>query len=222
MKSKKPFHTELSINDIRASAWNASQGSEKSYKFLLKENRRLAKLANSRLRALEKSKLDMFSYDRAITYLHNRDLRRFPTALPEPTDYRAVVNQLQELVTFINAKTSTVAGARKTLDAKINVIEEHTGKTFTPEQRIRIGHLLGNDSISSLLREVRGGSEDVIDTISELSIADANTEQISSIIDKHLAGYDPFGFNADYLSYDEMMDELRQLYRSKNEEEEEE
>ena len=76
---------------------------------------------------------------------------------------------------------------------------------------------MGTDSISTILREVRGDSGDVIEILEELSIGDIDTDKISSIIDKHLAGYNPFEdnpffANADYLSYDEMMDELRQLY----------
>lgn len=209
---KQPFKTELSINDIRASAWNASQGSTDSYRFLQEQNRKLAKLANGRLRALEKAGYDMFAYDRAYTFLRNHDQRRFSTKLPDASNYKAIVSQLQELVTFVNAKTSTVAGARKALNDKIDKISEFTGTEYTPEQRLRLGHLLGTDSISTLLREVRGDSGEVIDVIEEIAITDVNTDAIRSIIDKHLAGYNPFGDNTDYLSYDEMMDELRALY----------
>ena len=211
LKPRQAFRTELSINDIRASAWNASEGSESSYKFLQTQNRKLAKLANSRLRALEKAGYDMFAYDRAYTYLKNIGLRRFPTALPDPTNYKGIVSQLTELVTFINAKTSTVAGARKTLNDKLDKISEFTGNTYTPQQRITLGRLLGTDSVSTLLREVRGDSGEVIDVLEEVSMNEANIENISSIIDKHLAGYNPFGDNSDYMSYDEMMEELRRL-----------
>lgn len=216
LKPRQAFRTELSINDIRASAWNASEGSESSYKFLQTQNRKLAKLANSRLRALEKAGFDMFAYDRAYTYLKNIGLRRFPTALPDPTNYKGIVSQLTELVTFINAKTSTVAGARKTLNDKLDKISEFTGNTYTPQQRITLGRLLGTDSVSTLLREVRGDSGEVIDVLEEVSMNEANIENISSIIDKHLAGYNPFGDNSDYMSYDEMMEELRRLNTGDN------
>lgn len=211
LKSRQPFRTELSINDIRASAWNASQGSHDSYKFLQEQNRRLAKLANSRLRALEAAGYDMFAYDRAYTYLKNNDLRRFSTKLASPSNYKGMVYQLQELVTFINAKTSTVACARKTLNDKMNKISEFTGKEYTESQRRTLGRLLGEDSVSTLLREVRGDSAEVIDVLEEISMDEVNADDVSSIIDKHLAGYDPFGDNSDYLSYDEMMEELRRL-----------
>lgn len=211
LKPKQPFHTDLSINDIRASAWNASEGSQPSYQFLQQQNRKLAKLANSRLRALEKAGYDMFAYDRAYTYLRNHGLRRFPTKLAEPSDYKGMVSQLSELVTFVNAKTSTVAGARKALNDKLDKISEFTGKEYTQEQRFRLGHLLGTDSVSTLLREVRGDSGEVIDVLEEISMNEANIDNISSIIDKHLAGYNPFGDNSDYMTYDEMMDELKRL-----------
>lgn len=220
-KTRQPFRTELSINDIRASAWNATQGSTESYQKLQRENRRLAKLANSRMRALEKANLDMNAYNRAFTYLQNQGLKRFSSKLAPPSDYKGMVNQLSELVTFINAKTSTVAGARTSLNDKMDKIEEFTGKHYDYDQRIRLGKLLGTDSIATLLREVRGDSGDVIEVLEELSMDDIDKDKISSIIDKHLGGYNPFDdspffANLDYLSYDEMMDELRQLYSERD------
>lgn len=217
-KRFQPFRTELSINDIRASAWNASQGSVDSYKKLQKENRRLAHLANSRMRQLERANLDMNAYNRAFTYLQNQGKRRFSTVLAPSTDYKGMVNQLSELVTFINAKTSTVAGARKALNDKMDKIEEFTGNHYNYEQRLTLGKLLGTDSISTLLREVRGDSGDVIEVLEELALNDVDQKEIASIIDKHLAGYNPFEespffANLDYMSYDEMMDELRNLYK---------
>lgn len=214
----RAIRTDLTINEIRASAWNASMGSEESYKYLRSQYLKLSKLANSRIRALEKAGYDMFAYDRIITYLKNHDLRRFSSKFAPSTDYKEMVNQLSELVTFINSKTSTVAGARKMLDAKVDMISEQTGTIYTPEQKLKIGKLLGTDSISTLLREVRGNSQEVIEVIEELALTDSNVEQISSIIDKHLAGYNPFSNspffdNFDYMSYDELMGELHNLSR---------
>lgn len=215
MAGFQPVRTTLSINDIRASAWNVSQGSKDSYKFLQENNRRLAKIANARMRALEKAHLDINAYNRASVYLSNNGLKRFPSKLP--TDYKSMVMQMSELVTFINAKTSTVAGAKKAMNDKIDKIQEFTGKTYTQDQRFRLGQLLGTDSISSLLRDVKGDSGEVIEVIEELAMDDINRDEISSIIDKYLAGYNPFEenpffANMDYLSYDEMLEELRNLY----------
>lgn len=215
-KRFQPFRTDLSINDIRASAWNALQGSDESYQKLVQQNRRLAKLANSRMRALEKAKLDMNAYNRAKTYLDNMGLNKFSTRLASQSNYKGMVKQLEELVTFINAKTSTVGGARAALNAKLDKLQEATGKTYTQDQRIRLGKLLGTDSISTLLREVRGDSSDVIEVLEELSMDDYNRDEIVSIIDKHLEGYNPFEDNPffsnfDYMNYDQMMNELRNL-----------
>jgi hypothetical protein len=41
---------------------------------------------------------------------------------------------------------------------------------------------------------------------------EVNADEISSIIDKHLAGYNPWGDNSDYMTYDEMMEELRRIH----------
>lgn len=215
-KTKQPFRTELSINDIRASAWNAMEGSPQSYEKLQKENRKLAKVANSRLRALEKSGYDMFAYDRAITYLKNQGLTRFPTTLAPSDDFKGMVNQLSELVTFINAKSSTVAGARKALNDKLDKISEFTGTTYTEAQRYQLGRLLSTDSISTLLRDVRGDSAEVIEVLEELSMKEANLDSITSIIDKYLEGWSPWetapwAIKSRGMSYDEMMDALREL-----------
>lgn len=214
VKHRQPFRTELSISDIRAFTWNAVKGDPAAYEFLREQNKRLAKLANSRLRALEAAGYDMFAYDRAITYLANHDKRRFSTRLPKPDrNFEEIVNQMSELVTFINAKTSTVAGATKTLHDKISKISEFTGTSYNSEQEYRMGRLLGTDSISQLLREVRGDSADVIEVIEEAAMSDVNVDELTSIIDKHLAGYDPWGDNTDYLVYDEMMEQLRAVIR---------
>lgn len=220
-KKDRAFRTSLTINEIRASAWNASMGSPDSYAFLEQENRKLANLANRRLRALEKANLDMFAYDRAITYLANSDRTRFSTKLPSPSNYKAIVEQMQELITFINARTSTVAGARNTLNAKIDMLMKQTGHTYTEAEKNRIGRLIGTDSISTLLREVKGNSDEVIDMIEEIALTDANVDRITSIIDKHLAGYNPFEdspffSNSDYLAYDDMMDEIRREIRGED------
>lgn len=217
-KYRQPIRSNLSISEVRSLAWNAVNNDPFSFEILESENRRLAKIANSRLRALEASGYDMFAYDRAITYLQNRNKTRFSTKLPKPDrNYEEIVNQMSELINFINVKTSTVAGAKKALHDKVDKISEFTGHEYTEDQEYRLGRLLGTDSISQLLREVRGDSAEVIEVIEEASMSDVNVQQLASIIDRHLAGYDPFGDNTDYLDYDEMMFELREeLERQRN------
>ena len=216
LKPKQPFRTKLSINDIRRLAWNAVQGDVEAYNELKKENRSLANIANNRLRALEKAGLDMFAYDRAMTFLENQDLRRFSSKFVSQDDWRGMVEQLSELVTFVNAKTSTVAQARDYLDKKLQKFSEYTGKTYTDKQKYYMGRLLGTDSISTLLRDVRGASDDVIDFIEEIANKapdDDTVREMTSIIDNYLAGYNPFEDSSSYLNYDVMMRELKELYK---------
>lgn len=215
MSGKQPFRTDLSINDIHVLAWNASQGNEMSYTILKEQNRKLAKIANVRMKALEKAGYDMMAYDRAHTYLELQGLKQFSTKLASPSDYKGMVKQLQELTTFINLESSTVAGAKKALNKKLQTISDFTGKTYSEEQKLALGRLLSNDSITTLLRDVRGDSGEVIDALEELSLTDVDTQAINEVIDKYLAGYDPFGDSFDYLNYDEMMNELRALYQER-------
>ena len=221
---KRAYRTELSINDIRASAWNASQGSEESYNRLKAENRKLAQIANSRMRALKREKLDMFAYDRAATYLANRNLKQFPLTLKN--SYTEMVQQLSELVTFINNYTSTVSGARYASNKKIEALSEATGRTYTEKQKYNLSRLLGTDSISTLLRDVRGDSAEVIEVLEELSLQDLekeNKEQITNAVDRYLEGWQPFE-NAPWaiksrgMNYDELMEELRSIIDKNNKE----
>ena len=221
---KRAYRTELSINDIRASAWNASQGSEESYNRLKAENRKLAQIANSRMRALKREKLDMFAYDRAATYLANRNLKQFPLTLKN--SYTEMVQQLSELVTFINNYTSTVSGARYASDKKIEALSEATGRAYTEKQKYNLSRLLGTDSISTLLRDVRGDSAEVIEVLEELSLQDLekeNKEQITNAVDRYLEGWQPFE-NAPWaiksrgMNYDELMEELRSIIDKNNKE----
>lgn len=212
----QPYRTELSINDIRASAWNASQGNTSSYAFLQEQNRKLAKLANRRMRQLKSANLDMFAYDRAKVYLENRSLSRFPETLPDASNYPEMVNQLSELVAFINNKSSTLAGAKKVLDDKLKAISDATGTTYTDKQKENLGRLLGTDSVSTLLRDIRGNSLEVIEILEELSLKDMqdeNREAITRVVDRYLEGYQPFSMAPGIIStrgltYDELMDEL--------------
>ena len=214
---QKAYRTELSINDIRASAWNAVQGSNESYRKLAEENRKLAKIANARMRALKKANLDMFAYDRAATYLANRNLKTFPTTLQK--DYKTMVTQLSELITFINHYTSTVSGARYASNKKIEALSEATGHEYTEKQKYNLSRLLGTDSISTLLRDVRGDSADVIEVLEELSLQDLqedNKRQITEAVVRYLAGWQPFESapwvaKSTGMNYDELMDELRSI-----------
>lgn len=214
---QRAYRTELSINDIRAAAWNATQGSTESYEKLKAENKKLAKIANSRMRALKKEQLDMFAYDRASTYLANRNLKQFPLTLEK--SYPTIVQQLSELVTFINSYTSTVSGARYASDRKIEALSEATGHTYTDKQKYNLSRLLGTDSISTLLRDVRGDSTDVIEVLEELSLQDLkeeNKSQIINVVDRYLQGWQPFedspwAIKSRGMNYDELMDELRSM-----------
>lgn len=214
---KRAYRTELSINDIRASAWNAVQGNDESYRTLRDINRKLAKIANSRIYALKKENLDMFAYDRAVTYLANRNLKQFPMTLQR--DYKTMVTQLSELTLFINQYTSTVSGARYAMDRKIKALSEATGHEYTEKQKYNLGRLLGTDSVSALLRDVRGDSTDVIEILEELSLKDIKEEyreSINEVVDTYLAGWNPFDAfswqeKSHGMTYDEMMRQLRAI-----------
>ena len=213
----KYVRSALSINDIRGLAWNAVQGSEQSYEILESQYRKLSKIANNRLRLLEKAELDMFAYDRVITYLENQGESRFSQEFAPSNDFKEMVDQMSELVAFVNSKTSTVAGARKALKKKLDTIAEFTGKTYTKEQRQNLGRLLGTDSVSTLLRDIRGNSGEVIEALEDIALISADSKAVSEIIDRYLLGWQPWDNTLDFLgrsrgmNYDELLDSLREL-----------
>ncbi len=207
--ARPAYRTEMSIIDYRTLAWKASDSNPIAYQKLVSENRRLARLANSRLRSLEKAGLDMFAYDRAITYLKSQGRTRFSSKFADQSDYKGMITQITELVNFINARSSTVANAREMLEKKLERISAYTGTAYTEEQKYRLGRLLSNDSISALLRDVRANSDEVLELLEEISMSEFNEERLTNIIDRYLMGYDPFNINLNYLNYDDLMDELR-------------
>ena len=213
----KYVRSTLSINDIRGLAWNAVQGSEQSYEILESQYRKLSKIANNRLRLLEKAELDMFAYDRVITYLENQGDSRFSQEFASSNDFKEMVDQMSELVAFVNSKTSTVAGARKALKKKLDTIAEFTGKTYTKEQRQNLGRLLGTDSVSTLLRDIRGNSGEVIEALEDIALTSADSKAVTEIIDRYLLGWQPWDNTLDFLgrsrgmNYDELLDSLREL-----------
>lgn len=213
----RAYRSELSIVDIRGLAWNAVQGSDQSYEILEAQNKKLAKMANSRMRALKAAGLDMFAYDRAITYLENNDLKRFSTKFASQDDFKGMVEQLSELVAFINSKTSTVAGAKRALNEKLDKISEYTGTDYTQSQRQNLGRLLGTDSISTLLRDIRGNSSEVIEALEDISLTSLDTQRVTEIVDRYLTGWTPWSntpwvFRSQEMNYDELIDALRDLY----------
>ena len=86
-------------------------------------------------------------------------------------------------------------------------------------QKYNLSRLLGTDSISTLLRDVRGDSADVIEVLEELSLQDLqedNKRQITEAVDRYLAGWQPFESapwvaKSTGMNYDELMDELRSI-----------
>ena len=217
---EKPLvvQSELSINDIRGLAWNAVQGNQQSYEILEAQNRKLAKLANNRLRLLKKADLEMFAYDRAKTYLDTVGLKKFSTTL-DTSSFSSMVEQMTELISFVNAKTSSVVGARKALKKKLDKISEFTGTEYTSEQAKALGKLLSTDSVSTLLRDIRGDSGEVIEALEDLAYVDADKSELVKIIDTYLQGWTPFdnapwALKSQGMNYDELMSALQELYET--------
>lgn len=80
----------------------------------------LARIANTRLRALEKAGRDYWSYDSAVNYTQaTRGTNRFSNAKHWRGTEEGLVSEIQRLLNFLNSKSSTVSGS-KAIESRIH------------------------------------------------------------------------------------------------------
>jgi len=85
-----------------------SKNWQSEYNELALYNKRLARLANQRLRELKKAKKDYYAYDSAISFTDRMfGTTRYKENLESPNDMKAQILSMQR---FLNFETSTVEG----------------------------------------------------------------------------------------------------------------
>lgn len=88
--------------------FNGSKIGQEEYIELLRYNRQLARLSNKRLRELKKAKKDYYAYDSALNFTQSAfQTTRYKDNITKPNTIKLQILSMQS---FLNMKTSTVAG----------------------------------------------------------------------------------------------------------------
>lgn len=99
------------------------------------ERLRLARIANRRLRALEAAGRDFWAYDRATNYTQrSRGSNRYSQKKEWNGTVEGLKQELEELISFLNSKTSTVSGS-KAVENKIITKHKTRGRTLSEPTR---------------------------------------------------------------------------------------
>ena len=95
---------------------------------------KLARIANRRLRELEAAGRDYWAYDRATDYTQrSRGSNRYSQKKEWNGTVEGLKQELEELISFLNSKTSTVSGSRA-LENQIITKHKSKGRTLTDPQ----------------------------------------------------------------------------------------
>lgn len=151
---------------------------------------RYARIANQRLRALEKAGRDYWAYDTATLYTQRAyGTNRFKTGKWKGNK-EGLVHELEELQDFLTAESSTVSGSRR--------IEDRIVNTFSREHNIQIQNrreffnflssatykAIANNGISSgMIIDFYVRSREIGKTISDIeqALSDFRTNKVEGI-----------------------------------------
>lgn len=97
------------------------------------ELRRLSKVANQRLKTLEKSDNKKFAYKNAMEWLNEKGRTRFYTGRKYKNTME-MREQLKVLTDFLNAKTSTLTGIKSIKNTRIETFEKKLGMAIKSEK----------------------------------------------------------------------------------------
>lgn len=121
-----------------------------------------AKIANARLRSLERAERDVYAYDVATRYTERtRKSKRFSEAKKFSKNPRDLMRDIDALTQFLNSQTSTVRGQKKLENKKINSFEKKLEVTI-PNKREFWNFLSGN-SFQNLRGARKGDSNYFVD-----------------------------------------------------------
>ena len=104
---------------------------------------RYAKIANERLRALEKAGRDYWAYDSAVIYTQrSRGTNRFTQKKKWSGTKEGLLHEVEELQAFLNMKTSTISGSK--------AVEQKIVDTFKRDHKIDVDSIGRTDFFNFL------------------------------------------------------------------------
>lgn len=197
----KPKYT---IGEIRRMVFQAETGSPYVYNKLDEEWAKLAKITNRRMKELEKEELDFYDYDRMYTHIKNEfspRRKRMPDHVSTATMNReSIIDNFEQMLTFVEAPTSTVSGATEKMNRQLRKFEEFTGTIIEPKYKKKFARLVTDDRISDLLDMARYESGDTIEAIYYLAEHDIDIykQDVRTRIDDLISGEENID---DFLEY---------------------
>jgi hypothetical protein len=198
------YKPQYTIRDIRRMVFQAESGSPSVYDKLDAEWAKLAKITNRRMKELEKEELDFYDYDRMYTHIKNEfspRRKRMPDHVSTATmDRESIIDNFEQMLTFVEAPSSTVSGATQKMDMQLRKFEEFTGTIIQPQYKKKFARLVTDDRISDLLDMARYESGDTIDAIYYLAEHDIDIykQDVRTRIDDLISGEENID---DFLEY---------------------
>ena len=198
------YKPQYTIRDIRRMVFQAESGSPSVYNKLDAEWAKLAKITNRRMKELEKEELDFYDYDRMYTHIKNEfspRRKRMPDHVSTATmDRESIIDNFEQMLTFVEAPTSTVSGATQKMNMQLRKFEEFTGTIIEPQYKKKFARLVTDDRISDLLDMARYESGDTIEAIYYLAEHDIDIykEDVRTRIDDLISGEENID---DFLEY---------------------
>lgn len=199
------YKPQYTIRDIRRMVFQAESGSPSVYNKLDAEWAKLAKITNRRMKELEKEELDFYDYDRMYTHIKNEfspRRKRMPDHVSTATmDRESIIDNFEQMLTFVEAPSSTVSGATQKMDMQLRKFEEFTGTIIQPQYKKKFARLVTDDRISDLLDMARYESGDTIDAIYYLAEHDIDIykQDVRTRIDDLISGEENIDDFLDYL-----------------------
>lgn len=198
------YKPQYTIRDIRRMVFQAETGSPSVYNKLDAEWAKLAKITNRRMKELEKEELDFYDYDRMYTHIKNEfspRRKRMPDHVSTATMNReSIIDNFEQMLTFVEAPTSTVSGATQKMDSQLRKFEEFTGVIIPQQHKKKFARLVTDDRISDLLDMARYESGDTIEAIYYLAEHDIDIyrQDVRTRIDDLISGEENID---DFLEY---------------------
>jgi len=198
------YKPQYTIRDIRRMVFQAETGSPAIYDKLDAEWAKLAKITNRRMKELEKEELDFYDYDRMYTHIKNEfspRRKRMPDHVSTATmNHESIIDNFEQMLTFVEAPTSTVSGATEKMNRQLRKFEVFTDTIIQPQYKKKFARLVTDDRISDLLDMARYESGDTIDAIYYLAEHDIDIykQDVRTRIDDLISGEENIH---DFLEY---------------------
>ena len=127
--------------------------------------------------------------------------KRMPDHVSTATmDHESIIDNFEQMLTFVEAPSSTVSGATQKMDMQLRKFEEFTNVIIPPQYKKKFARLVTDDRISDLLDMARYESGDTIEAIYYLAEHDIDIykQDVRTRIDDLISGEENID---DFLEY---------------------